>query len=124
MNKRFRSALVYLIFAIGMVACTPSNTGSGIQRPTVDEVATVVALTLQAPTPEVAVAPTNTNAPEASPSLLPHSLYFLGKDNEWVSQVYRLERDGKTKTQLTFEPVDVDGYDVSLADGSVAYIVN
>jgi hypothetical protein len=124
MNKRFRSAPVSLIVAIVMVACTSTNTGSGIQRPTANEVATVVALTLQAVTPDVAVASTNTSVPEVSTSLLPHSLYFLGNDSQAITQIYRMERDGETKTQLTFEPISVVEYDVSMANGSVAYILN
>jgi hypothetical protein len=35
-----------------------------------------------------------------------------------------MERDGKTQTQLTFEPVNVTDYDVSLADGSLAYVAS
>ena len=60
----------------------------------------------------------------SSTSLLPHSLYFLGKDNEWVTQLYRIERDARTKTQLTFEAFNVTDYDVSVADGSVAYVAS
>ena len=113
-----------MIAVLALVACA-SPAADNVTQPSIsDEVATVVALTLQAPTLEVAVAPTNTNVPEAPTSLLPHSLYFLGKDNEWISQVYRLERDGKTKTQLTFEPVNVTDYDISLADGSIAYVAS
>jgi Tol biopolymer transport system component len=49
-------------------------------------------------------------------------LYFLGKDNDWVTQLFRMERDGRARTQLTFEPFNVTDYDVSLEDGSVAYV--
>ena len=52
--------------------------------------------------------------PASSGSLLPHTLYYLAD-----GQVFRMERDGKTKTQFTFEPVDVTDYDASVADGSV-----
>ena len=38
--------------------------------------------------------------------------------------MYRLEKDGKILTQLTFEPAKVEDYDVSLVDGSVAYVTN
>src|SRR4026209_3025873 len=57
--------------------------------------------------------------PPPSGSLLPHALYYLAD-----GQVFRMDRDGKTKTQLTFEPVDVTDYDVSLADGGVVYVAN
>lgn len=51
--------------------------------------------------------------------LLPHSLYFIVR-----GQVYRMERDGKTVTQLTFEENDLSDYDVSPADGSLAIVMN
>lgn len=57
--------------------------------------------------------------PPPSGSLLPHTLYYLAD-----GQVFRMERDGKTSTQLTHEAVAVGRYDVSLADGSVAYVAN
>jgi hypothetical protein len=56
--------------------------------------------------------------------LLPHSLYFLNKDGKGFEQVYRLETDGKTVRQITFEPSAVSSYDVSLVDGSVVYAAN
>ena len=122
MKKYFRSIPVCIILVIAMVACAPPIANSGTQPSVSGEVATVVALTLQASTPEIADTPTN--APEASTNLLPRSLYFIGKDNEWISQIYRMERDGRTKTQLTFEPVNVTDYDVSLADASLAYVAS
>jgi hypothetical protein len=121
MNKRFQPVTVYIMLAIAMVSCAPPI-ATNVNQPSSDQVATVVAMTMQAITPEAAATPTN--VPEASRSLLPHSLYYLGKDNEWISQVYRMESDGRTKTQLTFEPVNVTGYDVSLADGSLTYVAS
>jgi hypothetical protein len=76
----------------------------------VDQAATIVAQTLQAVTP----------APSAG--LLPHSLYFLNNDGKGIVQVFRLDADGKTLHQITFEPANVDVYDVSTKDGSVAYV--
>jgi len=57
-------------------------------------------------------------------SLLPHSMYFLNNDGAGLAQVYRLEKDGKTVTQITFEPAKVEYYDVSWVDGSVVYVSN
>ena len=122
MNKRFRPIPIYIMLVIAMVACASPTAVSGTQPSISDEVATVVAMTLQAPTPEVP--DTSTSVPEVPTSLLPHSLYFLGRDSQSLSQVYRMERDGKTKTQLTFEPVSVTDYDVSLVDGSIAYVAS
>ena len=121
MNKRFRLVSVYILLVIVIVACAPPAV-SGTQATSSDEVATVVAMTLQAPTPEVA--DMLTNVPEASASLLPHSLYFRGNDNQSITQLYRMEHDGKTKTQLTFETVNVTDYDVSMVDGSLAYVAS
>jgi len=39
-------------------------------------------------------------------------------------QVFRIESDGTTQRQITSEPVSVSDYDVSLVDGSVAYVAN
>ena len=83
-----------------------------------DQVSTAVALTFQALTPEVI------STPEAPTSLLPHSLYFLGRDDKSLSQLLRRESDGKTQTQLTSEAVNVLAYDVSRRDGSFVYEID
>jgi hypothetical protein len=113
---------VAMVVVLVLVACASPAADSVTQPSTSDQVGTVVAMTLQAPASEVTYTPTS--APEVSTSLLPRSLYFIGKDDQWISQIYRLERDGKTKIQLTFEPVNVTDYDVSLADGSIAYVAS
>lgn len=58
-----------------------------------------------------------TNLPVVPDELLPHALYYQSQ-----GQVFRMEQDGQTITQLTFETVDVAGYDVSLVDGSMVYV--
>src|SRR5215211_1240457 len=110
MNKRFRFLSSFLVLATAMLACALPLGGAPTASP--DVVSTVVALTLQALTPETPV------------GLLPHDLYFLGKDNAGLAQVFRIERDAKTQHQVTFEPSDVGNYDVSLVDGSVVYVAN
>ena len=52
--------------------------------------------------------------------LLPHTLYYLA----YGGQVFRMEHDGKTVIQITFEPANVTDYDVSPMDGSVTYVTN
>nr|MDQ3007926.1 hypothetical protein [Chloroflexota bacterium] len=117
--SRTFSALALLTLLI--TACTPPVVGAGTQPSSSDQVATVVVMTLQALTPEVDAGPSP--EPEApADTLLPHTLYFLGTDNAGFTQVFRIERDGKTQKQLTFERESVKDYDVSLADGSVAYM--
>jgi len=124
MNRQIRFFPAFLALTIAAaVACSLSPFGvGGTQTPSPDQVATVVAMTLPAPTSVVVDTPTN--VPEASTSLLPHSLYFLGRDSQSLGQVYRIEKDGKTKTQLTFEPVNVTDYDVSMVDGNLAYVAS
>ena len=64
-----------------------------------------------------------TPAPETT-SLLPHTFYYLGRDSTGLLQVFRIEKDGKTMKQITFEPTVVGRYDVSQIDGNVAYVAN
>ena len=115
-TKRILIATMMLIAAI--LACgTPFATPA--QPPNVE---TVVASTFQALT-ETAPQASVTQPPSTS-SLLPSSLYFLNNDSAGLLQVYRLEIDGKTVKQITFEPARVDQFDVSPVDGSVAYTSN
>ena len=123
MNKRFRPFSALLILTIIIAACTSPTADAGTQPSSADQVATVVVMTLQALTPEVDAGPSpEPETPEDT--LLPHTFYFLGTDSAGLTQVFRIERDGKTQKQLTFEPVSVNDYDVSLADESVAYVSN
>lgn len=110
------------LFLIALVAACASPVRVAEPDPSFDQVETLVAMTFQALAPETAGM--STPAPGLSSNLLPHSLYFLGNDNQAISQLYRLERDGKTKSQLTFEAANVWDYDISRADGSIAYEAN
>jgi hypothetical protein len=112
MKKHVQRLAAFLVVIIALAACAAPF---GTEEPqSSNQVATVLAMTLQALAPEAA----------DTPSLLPHSLYFLGNDNQAITQIYRLEPHGKTKTQLTFEPVNVDDYDISPADGNIVYVTN
>ena len=103
-------------------ACAAPIAGGEDQPSSADQVATIVASTMQALTPD---APDGgTPEPESPVSLLPRSLYYLGSDDAGLTQVFRIERDGATTRQVTFEPVNVASYDVSQTDGSVAYVAN
>ena len=120
MKKSLSPLLAFLTLISTALACTLPF---GTQPPSQDQVATVVASTLQALTPTSSVgeppAPTSTSA-----GLLPNSLYFLNNDSTGIAQVYQLEADGKTVRQITFEPSSVGSYDVSQADGNVAYVAS
>jgi hypothetical protein len=127
MKNLFRVGLAVIILGMSALACglpggqnQPSPSEEALSPD--DQVATVVASTMQALT---ANSPNPQNSPTETPAgLLPHSLYFLNNDNAGIAQVFRLETDGKTIKQITAEPVNVGSYDVSLVDGSVAYVSN
>lgn len=116
-----------MVVMLALAACASLTNTSPTQLSPSDQVATIVAATMQA-------FPTNppaTSTPEPPAELLPNTLYYLSNDGIYrrddvslILQVYRMERDGKTSTRLTDEPNGVDGYDVSLVDGTVAFIVD
>ena len=118
-----RTGLAGLAIAFSILACA-----SPLTRPTLAPPATGVALTLQALASAAPTAtPTDTPLPPATSTpvtLLPHSLYFLTGDNPGVTQIFRLDADGRSLHQITFERLNVDSFDVSPADGSVAYSSN
>jgi len=131
MRKNIRSVVAFLVLAVGVLACAvplpiptapPPPGGTPTPPFSPDQVGTVVALTLTASAPDSGnvTAP----APDGSGGLLPHTFYYLGNDSAGLIQVFRLERDGVTQRQVTSESVSVNDYDVSLADGSVAYVAN
>jgi Tol biopolymer transport system component len=100
-----------LLAALLTLACLVGGTATPAPG-TDDQVATSVDQTLQAITPE------------EPPGLLPQPLYYRAPDGGGITQVYRLDEDGVTVTQLTFEPANVDGFDVNPLDGSLAYVAN
>lgn len=112
MNNHFRPMTAFLVLTVALLACALPLPGG--PAPTTDEVATAVALTMQALTPA---------EPEPA-GLLPHTLYFMNNDSIGNAQVFRLGTDGKLLTQVTNEPSAIGSYDVSPIDGSVAYVVN
>src|SRR6266545_751047 len=67
--------------------------------------------------PAPTASPQATAAPEQA--VLPAPLYFLDND-----QIWRLERDGKTRRQLTFETFPVSDFDVGATDNALVYVVN
>ncbi len=56
-----------------------------------------------------------------SDSVLPSALYFRS-DRSGSYQIWRMDTDGATVTQITNESAPVGPYDVSPADGSLAYV--
>jgi hypothetical protein len=121
MNKRLRPLLAFLIPALALMACALPSIRLENPAPSSGAVSTAVALTFQAMTP---VDGSGATPAPAENTLLPHSLYFLANDSTGLLQVFRLERDGKMRRQVTSEPVNVGNYAVNPVDGSVAYVVN
>ena len=122
MKNQLRIFTGFIMLALAVMACgLPSGNGDEEGPSSPDDVATIVASTLQALTPVVADAPTGAPVPAR---LLPHSFYYLGNDNAGLTQVFRIERDGRTTRQVTMEPAKVETYDVSPVDGSVVYVSN
>ena len=117
MNKRFYPFIIFVVLVIVSLACV-SLAGAPSNSP--DEVATVVALTMQALTP----ANNGWSTPESVGGFLPHSLYYLSHGNGGTMQIFRMEKDGKTVHQVTSESSDVGPYNVSPVDGRLAYVAN
>ena len=125
MQKNFYPYIALLVLVATTLACASSISKGSSQPSSSDQVATVVAATLQALTPVASggETPVPTSVP-ASEGILPHALYFTNNDATGIVQVFRLAPDGKTLAQLTTEKTPVGSYDVSLADGNVAYVAN
>jgi len=117
MKKNFYPLIALLVLTATALACA-SPLGGG-QPSSPDQVATVVAATLQALTPVTS----DVEIPVPA-GLLPHAMYFINNDGAGIAQVFRLGTDGETVTQLTFEPSAVGSYDISMADGSIVYVAN
>lgn len=121
-KNTFRSWAALLILLMTALACALPGVAQP-PTPSEDQVATVVAATVQALTP--ATVETESSEPTSAPAgLLPQTLYFINNDSAGLAQVFRLEVDGTTLSQVTSETVKVDEYDVSPVDGSVVYIAN
>ncbi len=121
-----------LIFSVLLLLACVLPAGVATQEPLLP-IPTVIAMTMQAISSAAAltpsaVAPTSLPSPVPStptPTLaLPRTLYYLKRDGAGVFQIYRMERDGKTVQQITFEPMKVDSFDISPKDGSLVYISN
>ncbi|MFM8877239.1 MAG: TolB family protein, partial [Anaerolineae bacterium] len=116
-NKNLPALLALLLLAL---ACANPLTSPALEQPA--NVETMVAATLSALTS--VPAPSTPVAGDSSSSLLPRSMVYLANDTAQIMQVFRLEKDGKTVTQLTFEPSKVEEFDVSPVDGSIVFLTN
>ena len=70
--------------------------------------------------PPPATSPTPTVEPsQVRANILPAPLYFL---DGFTGQITRLEMDGLTRTQISYEPQRVTDFDVSPVDGRLVYV--
>lgn len=132
MSKTFRPLIAFLTLSIAILACdlpipsippagaSTQNSGTATPPFSPDQVGTVVAMTLTGMAPGSGATP----GTDGSTVLLPHTFYYLGTDSAGLTQIFRIERDGITQHQITSEPVNVNDYDISPVDGSVAYVAN
>ena len=138
-KPEIHNGIIKILAAVLLLAAVMLACALPIAPSQVNDAATIVAQTMQAltvstpqasPLPSTAAtaSPVSSAIPSASPTTdsnpLPHSLYFLNNDKAGLVQIFRLERDAHTLNQVTFEPANVDTYDVSPKDGSVAYASN
>ncbi len=119
---------IKLLSTMLLLVMTASACASPLGSTQLNQAGTAVAQTLaaipaatQKPATPIPAQPTQQPSATQAPDLLPHSLYYLNNDKNGMLQVFRLAKDGKTVQQITYEPAPVDGFDVSPADGSVAY---
>ncbi len=106
---RFRISLL-IIGLVVLVACTKTGTPApATNAPT--------APTTVSGVPTAAPAPTQ----QPAPKVLPRPLYFIGP-SQTGNQIWRLSTDGTSLAQITNEPVEVVNFDVSPADGSIAFV--
>ena len=107
---------VFLLLLIALV--TGCNYPGALQAPTIDLVSTAVAGTLAAEgaDPQASTTP-------AYAITLPRPVFFVSGSGG-AAQIWRLETDGTTQIQITDEPMTIDGYDISLIDGSIAYVTD
>jgi len=107
MKKHFQSLVTFFMTALTVLACSTSFN----------------VVETQPPAPTQVSAPTEPATTE-TPILLPQSLYYLAMDSQGITQVFRMERDGKNTTQLTHELINVLDYDISLTDQHLVYEVD
>ena len=139
MSNRFRPLLAFLILVAVILACDvpvppigqpPPGGGTAVPpaSPDPNQVGTAVAMTLTAAAPGPGgsdpTLPAETLPPDSSADVLPRPLYYIAPDAAGITQIFRLEPDGTTQSQVTTESGSVTDYDVHPLDGSVAYIAN
>jgi hypothetical protein len=132
-NRRWLAGLLALMV---LVACGPApaanptpqaatfapTTTQATDQPTSAAQPTTIPQPTAAPAGTAVPAPTVAAEPTALPqagALLPAPLYFVA-DN---GQIWRIERDGVTRRQITFERERVGQFDIARGDNALVYLV-
>jgi dipeptidyl aminopeptidase/acylaminoacyl peptidase len=105
---------------LALAACSPAQSS-----PTIGPVvSTIPALTDTPATPTATQPPTTplpTPTQPPSVTVLPAPLYYLAPSGT-TQQIWRIETDGATRTQITQESAGVDDFDVSAGNSAVVYL--
>jgi hypothetical protein len=124
MLRSFVISIVFILFALTVAACAPTQVAAPA-NPTIEP----AAIPTQTPTPAIISTisvlmdtpqPTPTQQP-TTPAVLPAPLYFLAPSGA-TPQIWRIETNGTTRSQITQEAAGVTDFDVSAGDGSLAYV--
>ncbi|MFL5801066.1 MAG: peptidoglycan-binding protein [Roseiflexaceae bacterium] len=132
MRSRQFLSLLALLFVIACGSPPAATPPTAIPPPatapaTLAPLPTAALLPTSVPPPTTAAPPTTAPPPTAvaapttaapSSALLPAPLYFIREE-----QIWRLERDGQTLSQLTAEVLPVQEFDISPSDGALAYVI-
>jgi hypothetical protein len=133
MIKTIRSAVIILFIVVISTGCIFSP--APVQSPDNNaQLATMIQETIQSmqgSIPNVTDTPILSETEQATttiepgtPSLLPHSLYFLAPGTNGKDQIWRMDKNGSGITELTSESNGVEGYDFSESSGLLAYLTN
>ncbi len=116
-----RSRILLVVLAMGVMSMACSLGSKAAETATT--VPTVPPAPSDTPAPTEAPAPA-TDTPTATvapPAALPAPLYFIAPSST-SDQIWRLERDAETLTQITHAAFAILDFDISPVDGSLAYV--
>ncbi len=116
MRRSITLPLTLVLLVIMLTACALAQPGP-TPAPTMPT--QTPATSTATPVPTLTSEPTATQP--AAPIVLPAPLYFLAP-SDTAPQIWRIETDGVTRTQITQEAAGVNDFDVSASDGALAYV--
>ncbi|CAG0929900.1 hypothetical protein TFLX_01472 [Thermoflexales bacterium] len=101
-----------------LAACAPAQAS-----PPAEPIVSTLPVLTETPIVSTIPALTPTAEPTQQPAstVLPAPLYYLAPSGA-MQQIWRIEMDGTTRTQITQESTGVSDFDLSASDGSLAYV--